>query len=70
MLWKGAKLIGIYDGANAFFDVKNDGAKTFFSEFTNTIFLLLMLSCLTLDAESVVCLDIVQFTTTHHCALS
>ena len=56
------------DGANAFFDEKNDGVETFFAEITFTAFLLLMLSCLTLDAECVICLDIVQFTTTHHCA--
>ena len=57
------------DGANAFFDEKNDGAETFFlPEITFTAFLLLMLSCLTLDAECVICLDIVPFHTTHHCA--
>ena len=58
------------DGANAFFDEKNDGAETFFAEIAFTAFLLLMLSCLTLDAECVICLDIVQFSTTHHCAYS
>jgi hypothetical protein len=56
------------DGVNAFFDEKNDGAKTFLSEFKKTLFLLLMISCLTLDAECFLHLDIVQFTTTYHCA--
>ena len=55
------------DEANAFLDEKNDGAETFLSEFTFTVFLL-MLSCLVLDAERVICLDIVQFTPAHHCA--
>ena len=67
---EGAKnfFAGKNDGVNAFFDEKFDGAKTFLSEFTDAVFLLLMLSCLTLDAECVICLDIVQFTTTYHCA--
>ena len=56
------------DGASAFFDEKNDGVETFLAEITFTAFLLLMLSCLTLDAECVICLDIVQFTITYHCA--
>ena len=55
-------------GADTFLEEKNDGARTFLSEFINIVFLLLMLSCLTLDAECVICLDIVQFTTNHHCA--
>ena len=56
------------DGAGAFFDEKYDGYRLFLAEITFTAFLLLMLSCLTLDAECVICLDIVQFTTIHHCA--
>ena len=56
------------DGANAFFDERNDGAETFLAEITFTAFLLLMLSCLTHDAECVICLDILQSTTTYHCA--
>ena len=68
------------EGAKTFLEEKKDVANTFFykkkmtgqrlfvTEITFTAFLLLMLSCLTLDAECVICLDIVQFTTTHHCA--
>ena len=56
------------DGAGAFFDEKYDGYRLFSAEITFTAFLLLMLSCLTHDAECVICLDIVQFTTTYHCA--
>ena len=56
------------DGATTFFDEKNDGVETFLAEITFTAFLLLMLSCLTLDAECVICLDISQFTTACHSA--
>ena len=55
-------------GRMLFLTNKNDGAKTFLLEFTNTVFLLFMLSCLTLDAECFICLDIVQCATTYHCA--
>ena len=70
------------EGAKTFSEEKNDGVNAFFltkkmtvqrlflTEITFIAFLLLMLSCLTLDAVCVICLDIVQFTTTHHCAES
>ena len=55
-------------GPTLFLTKKMTGQRLFLAEITFTAFLLLMLSCLTLDAECVICLDIVQFTTTHHCA--
>ena len=47
------------EGAMTFLDEKNDGAETFLAEITFTVFLLLMLSCLTFNAECVMCLDLV-----------
>ena len=55
-------------GPTLFLTKKMTGQRLFLAEITFTAFLLLTLSCLTLDAECVICLDIVQFTTTHYCA--
>ena len=58
----------IMTGPTLFMTKKNDGGDTFFlAEITFTVSLLLVLSWL--DTERVICLDIVQFTTTHRCAL-
>ena len=50
---------------NAFLYEKMTGKRPFLSEFTFTAFLL-MLSCLTFEAECVLCFDIAQLTTIHH----
>ena len=46
-------------GPTLFLTKKMTGQRLFLAEITFTAFLLLMLSCLTLDAECVICLDIV-----------
>ena len=58
------------DGANAFLTKKVTGQRFFLTEINFTAFLLLMLSCLALDAVCVIFSDIVQFTTPNHCAES
>ena len=55
-------------GPMLFLMEKMTGQTLFLAEITFTAFLFLMLSCLTLDAECVICLDIVQFTANHHYA--
>ena len=67
---KGQRLISMkkVTGQTLFLTKKMTGQRLFLSEFTNTDFLLLMLSYLTFDAERSICLNIVQFTTSYHCA--
>ena len=54
------------EGANAFFNEKNDGTETFFHNSHSDYFCYWCFIALTLVVECVICLYIVEFTTTRH----